>query len=357
MNTNSIINTKNVPNDNNNSDGKEKEEEKKNEYNNEKESNRIFNKKEKNNDNENDKIFNKFEEPRVSLFKDCFSVEPVKETMITKFLFPHEKYKKQVEEYRRNNDEKSKKKIKQSLCCITPSGTFSQRQEILLITHSKLICIDIDSKDNSNIDLDKAKHIIGQHCPSLYYAGLSLGGEGIFLIFRILNPKYHKYHFEALAYYLNKKFHLTVDRAVKSPASLRVISYDENPYFNPNPIPYEYIMRENDKSGDVGRTVSEKNEIRKHIERAVKIIWEKRIDITNRYGDWYKIGRALAYEFGEDGRDWFHMISRMYEKYDECDCDIQYNKCMKNRKLSEVKIATFFYHCKQNGINISNTGI
>jgi hypothetical protein len=32
------------------------------------------------------------------------------------------------------------------------------------------------------------------------YARLSLGGEGIFLLFRISNPMFHKQHFNALAH-------------------------------------------------------------------------------------------------------------------------------------------------------------
>jgi hypothetical protein len=254
MNMNNLNNSKDVPNDNNNSDGKEKE--KKNVYNNGNDSNRIF---------------DKFGEPIVSLFENCYSVEPTGIIKLTTFLFSP-KYKEQVEAYRRSNDEQQRRKIKQSLRCVTPSGTFSQRKEFFLVNHTKLICIDIDSKDNRGLDLDKAKHIIGQHCPSLYYAGLSLGGEGIFLIFRISNPERHKEHFDALAYCLNKGFGLVVDMAVKNPVSLRVLSYDENPYYNPNPEPFQRITKANDKSAHVVRTVTDKNKIHEDVERGVIFI-------------------------------------------------------------------------------------
>ena len=337
MNINNIEKTKNVPNDN--SEGKEKRKEKENVYNNENDSNRIF---------------DKFEEPIVSLFENCYSKEPIREIRLTNFLFTHKlpsnKIKEQVEAYRRSNDEAERKKIKKSLKCITPSGTFSQRKEFSLINHSKLICIDIDAKDNRVFDLDKSKHIIGEYLPSLYYAGLSLGGEGIFLLFRISNPEFHKRHFDALAYRLNKKFGLNVDTVVKTPVSLRVVSYDENPYYNPNPEPFEHTMELNDKSAHNERTITERNEIRENVERAIKILWDKRIDITNRYENWLKIGFALAHEFGGEGRWWYHAISRMYEKYDEEDCDIQYNRCLKYKIEAKVTIATFFYYCKEHGI-------
>ena len=166
-------------------------------------------------------IFSPFRVPLVSLFENVFSKEPVREVRLDKFLFAS-KFKERVEAYRASGDDEFRKKIKKGLPCVTPSGTFRQRRESGMIKHTGLLCIDIDSKDNPRIDLEKSKQIIGEYFPSLYYAGLSLGGEGIFLLFRILNPEMHKPHFEALALFLNKQFRLQVDRSVKSPVSLRV---------------------------------------------------------------------------------------------------------------------------------------
>lgn len=326
-------NTKNVLNVKENSKGKDKEKENKNM-----------------NENGSDRIFIPFEEPIVSLFENIYSTEPIREISLSKFLHTS-KFKEQVEDYRKNTDEKLRKKIKGNLMCITPSGTFSQRQELCLIKHTGLLCIDIDFKDNPRFDMNKAKHIIGEYCPSLYYGGLSLSGKGIFLIFRISNPENHKQHFEALAYLMSEKFNLQVDKAVKSPVSLRVASYDENPYYNPNPIPFQHTMETDKKSGHVIRTVAEKNQICDNVEKAVSIIKEKRIDITEQYQNWFKIGCALAHEFGEKGRFWFHQISRVNESYDEPDCDLQYDKCLKYPKEDGAKIATFFYLCKSFGID------
>ena len=295
-------------------------------------------------------IFPPFRVPLVSLFENVFSKEPVREVRLDKFLFAS-KFKERVEAYRASGDDEFRKKIKKGLPCVTPSGTFRQRRESGMIKHTGLLCIDIDSKDNPRIDLEKSKQIIGEYFPSLYYAGLSLGGEGIFLLFRILNPEMHKPHFEALALFLNKQFRLQVDRSVKSPVSLRVASYDENPYYNPNPVPFPYTMETDVKSGHVIRTVTQKENILKRVKKAVSIMQAERIDITNQYQNWFKIGCALAYEFGENGRHWFHMISRMYKNYNEGDCDIQYSRCLKYKKDDGAKIGTFFYLCKRYGVN------
>lgn len=287
----------------------------------------------------------------VSLFENFYSTVPIKQISLEHFLFTS-KFKVQIEEYRKCHDSATRKSMKKKLCCITPSGTFNKRGESYLIKHTGLLCIDVDSKDNPMIDLKLSKEIIGAHCPYLYYAGLSVSGEGIFLLFKIANPELHKQHFEALAEFLYRKFGLKVDKAIKSPASLRVASYDEEPYYNPDALPFKYVMETNKRSGHPIRTSKQRNNLIKRVENVISIIKEKRIDVTKQYTNWFKIGCALAYEFGEDGRYWFHIISRMYEKYNEGDCDMQYNKCLKYKRNDGVKIGTFFYLCRQCGINI-----
>ena len=42
----------------------------------------------------------------------------------------------------------------------------------------------------------------------------------------------------------------------------------------------------------------------------------------------------------------------MYEEYNEGSCDMQYDRCLKYKRNDGVKIGTFFFICKQFGINI-----
>jgi len=75
-------------------------------------------------------------------------------------------------------------------------------------------------------------------------------------------------------------------------------------------------------------------------------------DITASYPDWRDIGFALADEFGESGRDYFHRISRFYPNYSSSDCDKQFDACLKSNGHG-VTMKTFFHLAKQAGINIS----
>lgn len=74
-------------------------------------------------------------------------------------------------------------------------------------------------------------------------------------------------------------------------------------------------------------------------------------DITQGYENWRNIGFALADEFGEMGRDYFHRISKFGSSYDYKECDAQYNNCLK-AKGTGVTMATIYYLAQQNNIKI-----
>lgn len=75
-------------------------------------------------------------------------------------------------------------------------------------------------------------------------------------------------------------------------------------------------------------------------------------DITQGYDNWRNIGFALADEFGEMGRDYFHRISKFSSSYDYKECDTQYNSCLK-AKGTGVTMATIYYLAQQNNIKIN----
>jgi hypothetical protein len=96
----------------------------------------------------------------------------------------------------------------------------------------------------------------------------------------------------------------------------------------------------------------------KEVEEIITRIEAKNIDIATAYGDWRDIGFAFASEFSEQGRDYFHRISRFYPDYSTAECDKQFDKCLKANG-SGVTLKTFFHKAKDAGINIStqNTSV
>ena len=92
------------------------------------------------------------------------------EISLRDFLFC-DKYKEQIETLRTTSDMDVRKSLKKQLPLATISGIFAPtRRTENLISHSRLICIDIDKQDNMNVewfnDLDKEWH----HIPQILYA-------------------------------------------------------------------------------------------------------------------------------------------------------------------------------------------
>ena len=74
-------------------------------------------------------------------------------------------------------------------------------------------------------------------------------------------------------------------------------------------------------------------------------------DITSGYTEWLKVGFAIASEFGETGRRYFHDISALYTGYDATECDKKYDECLKSDH-GRTNIATLFYLAEQQGVKL-----
>ncbi|MCI2228279.1 DUF3987 domain-containing protein [Polaribacter sp. MSW13] len=88
------------------------------------------------------------------------------------------------------------------------------------------------------------------------------------------------------------------------------------------------------------------------LESYINEIEKNKIDITTNYANWRNIGFAIADEYGESGREYFHRLSKFHSSYNYKDCDEQYSKCI-NSKGHGITIATLYHHIHQAGIRIS----
>ena len=79
-------------------------------------------------------------------------------------------------------------------------------------------------------------------------------------------------------------------------------------------------------------------------------------DITADYGDWLKVGFALASEFGESGRRYFHDISSLYSGYNQEESDTKYSECLKSDN-GRTDISTLFYLAKNQGITLRRANV
>ena len=262
-----------------------------------------------------------------------------------------EKYADQIKALRRETEKASSDQLKAALPAITVSGVFDPvRKAENLIRHSGLICIDIDPKGNEHIvNYPNLKEQLF-HIENVAYAGLSASGQGFFLIIPIAYPKRHTSHFKALARdFLH--FGLTIDTAPQNVASLRGYSWDANPLFRHQAKPYrKWTTRETIEkrrsSSILFKRDPHASTTKAKVEQILLKIIERRIDITQNEPDWFLLACALANEFAEEGREYFHLISQFHPQYNRKQADQKFDHA-RTGQYQSIGIGTFFSLAQQ----------
>lgn len=88
------------------------------------------------------------------------------------------------------------------------------------------------------------------------------------------------------------------------------------------------------------------------VKEQLAVIPQIAYDITDGYDQWLKVECSLAI-LGEDGRDFFHLCSQQSMDYSESKTDKMFSDLLK-RNYQNINIGTFFWLCKQNGIQVKN---
>lgn len=90
-----------------------------------------------------------------------------------------------------------------------------------------VLCIDIDGKDNPDMNIDNVKDQLIE-LPFIYYVGLSIGGRGVFALAYIDDPIYYQEHFDAIKDYIHTHTGLNIDAQCSNTNRLRYMSYDDD---------------------------------------------------------------------------------------------------------------------------------
>jgi hypothetical protein len=246
---------------------------------------------------------------------------------------------------------------KESIPCVTLSGVFTYRASTGLVNHRGLMQVDIDKVDDYQATFSKL-------CNDdyIYVCFRSPGGKGIKAIVKI-NPSQetHKSQFKALEIYFKKQFGIIIDSLCKDLARSMLLSFDPGIYCNPWSKVFEerYITKTYPKnttriSSDVKEgKVGYADESIEIIETIINSLESTKIDITSSYENWIKVGFALCTTFGENGRIYYHRISRMYPKYTFEETDRNYIQLLTNNN-GKTKLGTIIFLAREAGINISS---
>jgi len=273
-----------------------------------------------------------------------------------------DKYAQKVKTCHTITDKKERDKFKaENLPVITVSGTFTYRNEENFVSHSGFICIDIDAKDNPDInDLNALKKIIAENTP-VAYCGLSVSGAGVYCLFRVpqnIDPEKHQRLYYGIKQAIEKAGIICDNKTALSKVSAcRFYSYDPEAYFNENaPIVEKYAKEEPtepQKVGGVRSSPKKRESINKRSNQkdpflfCIETIEQNRVDITKDFETWLMLGYSIASKYGTGGEDFYHRISRFYPNYSSKETQQMYKKCLNSKNVS---IGYFFAVCKDYNI-------
>ena len=277
---------------------------------------------------------------RVSIFPNIRQTKEATEADITLVLdrIQSGAYQDYFFQVNRVTNKEERQKAKLNVPGFTCSGTFKERKKEGLIKHSGLIALDFDEVENY---LETFSIVCKD--PHTFAAFRSISGRGICCIVKIPAAK-HLEAFNGLEEYFFKLTGNPIDKACKDVSRIRYVSYDPDLYHNPDSAVFKHIAK----------TVTiPKQQKHIHTEGKFSRVMERiNTDIAPDYQSWVALGFAIASEFGEHGRSYFQHLSSFHADYKAERTDKQYSYCLKSRG-SGVTIATFYYLCKQAGIETS----
>ncbi|MBR1576245.1 MAG: DUF3987 domain-containing protein, partial [Bacteroidales bacterium] len=122
--------------------------------------------------------------------------------------------------------------------------------------------------------------------------------------------------------------------------------------FNPS----EWLNKADNTPTPQAESKAVTTDIQADIETVTRRIEKAGKDITAGYAPWRDLGFALADALGEDGRSYYHRLSRFNKDYNQAECDKQYTACL-NAHGHGITIKTFFQLAKDHGISVSISSI
>ncbi len=222
--------------------------------------------------------------------------------------------------------------------------------------HTGFLCIDIDQQDNNALSNMNVVLRTLRHRTEVALLMKSCSGTGYFALIPLAYPDRHKEQFAALLREYSG-LGINLDRQCGDVTRVRFASYDEHPYINMSAIPYDGLL-ENTAPMLAPKmptynssTIQTTDDLIDKVERLVQKLEYNRIDITDNYGDWFRVGFALANLPEPWGRQFFHRVSAMCSKYNHAQCDRKFNELSQPQNIG---IGTFFNICKDYGIMLKN---
>lgn len=255
------------------------------------------------------------------------------------------KWQDQVLKIRTIQTHDERQQAKKSLPYVTISGIFNEGRSVAgLSAHSGFISMDLDNLGN---EVEGVRQLLASD-PYVYSCFTSVSGTGLCVLFKI-NPEKHRESFDGIADYLIKQYQLITDPSGKDVSRPRYVSFDPDIHINTESLTFKKYLPK-PKARKIQATIFVQDEF----ERVISELQSANVSCVEDYRDWVSIGFGLADQFGEAGRQYFHILSSASSKYEISMCDRQYTHCLRGNGKggNKITVATIYWFAKQAGIII-----
>lgn len=230
--------------------------------------------------------------------------------------------------YKAEGNDEAYKRIKQGLNAATISATFpcNRKSDNPNSRQNNILCLDIDGHDQT-MHMETIKSILGAK-EYIFYMAQSLSGNGLWALVEYEPNRAIEDVFCTISAELQQEG-IILDSHCKDMARLRIQSYDDNAYFNPNAIKYTNTLNKDyNPSGRTTaskRTDNAKNSTRssknntpiiadseqiEYMEKLADYCTANHITITENHDETLFISRSLAATFGEQARGYLLAIHK-----------------------------------------------
>lgn len=299
---------------------------------------------------------------RVKLQPDQYT-QNTREIDLQEFLdtvkAPPDALAQKIHAIRTEQDADKRGAIKETLPAVTISANFPDKRHAKSArTVTGLIQVDID-KCADPFEL-KTQISADPHTLACF---ISPSGNGVKAIVRTdasandadgqtykLNE--HKSIFTKVQRYYTQHFNVEIDKQCSDISRLMYYSHDPEIYINLDATPLQEI--EEPRAG----VILEKIEYDRNASKPkAKRIPKKVLDIVEQiessgvslsYDDRFKMGMSFVNEYGEQGRELFHRISRNHENYNAEKFDAKLNDFIASSR-GEISLGSFFHIAKEQG--------
>jgi hypothetical protein len=202
---------------------------------------------------------------------------------------------------------------------------------------------DIDAQDNPTIDCWESCRDNISNLAHVAFCSLSASAKGVWGLVKVKDCDNYRNHFEKLKLdFLSKGLVLDPSKG-GNPTDLRYYTFDPEAYIASEFKLYERAITQTEKQPKQTIPTGDKFD---QVKKMCQHIRSNQLDIAPNHSDYIRIGFALANEFGESGRELFHMACSPNPTYDRKKADWQYGQCV-NSNGQGVTIGTFYYLYKQ----------